>query len=396
MRNKPAKVALAFVATTVFAVAGTALSVAADDTFRVAVLGGLSAKGVLADNAATSVLATQASVALINKAGGINGQQVVLTVVDDQGNPTVAVTKLRGLINSADKPSVVLNSGPSGIADATLPILNQAGILSLNIGPTTTSFDPKKFPLNFDLSPNPTNYAASFLDYIKSKGYKSVGIIHGSSAYGESFGKLMQDVLTAGGITVTANEEYDNASLDMTPQVDKVRATSPEALIVDGYGPVVGYVLQSIQKLGWDIPLLGDNSIAATGLTSKKPPEGVLGTDAVKNLVMQVFQSTKYDPNATDVNAAVDAMKSLGDIKASLIVAYNLDSMVLVSAAAKAANSTDPKAIAAALETDAVTADAHTVILKKYNFTKDNHAANPSTDSMTFISPSELKNGQFQ
>lgn len=395
MKTQLVKAAAAFAATAVLAAAGTGVTLAADE-FHVAVLGGLSAKGILADNASTSVLAAKASVAQVNKNGGINGQQIVLDVIDDQANPTVAVTKLRELINSPNKPSVVLNSGPSGIAEATLPILNQAGILSLNIGPTATSPDPTKFPLNFDLSPAPNNYAAGFLDYIKSKGYKSVGVIHGNSAYGESFGALIEKVLTDGGIKVTANEEYDNAALDMTPQVDKVRSTSPDAMVVDGYGSVVGYVLQSIQKLGWDVPLIGDNSISATGLISKAPPDGVLGTDAVKNLVMQVFQSTKYDPAATDVNDAVAAMKAIGEIKASLIVAYNLDSMRLISAAAKAAGSTDPKAMAAALETDAVTADAHTVILKKYNFTKDSHAANPNTDSMTFISPAPLKDGQFQ
>jgi branched-chain amino acid transport system substrate-binding protein len=395
MRKQLVKVAARLAATAVLVAAGTSAGFA-DDVYRVVVLGGLSAKGILADNAATSVQAAQASAALVNKAGGINGQKIELTAIDDQGNPTVAVTKLRELINSPNKPNLVMNSGPSGIAEATLPIINQAGILSFNIGPTSTSFDPKKFPLNFDFSPNPVNYAAGFLDYAKAKGYKSIGIIHGNSAYGEAFGNLIQQVLTDGGIKVTANEEFDNAALDMTPQVDKVRSTSPEAMVVDGYGPVVGYVLQSIQKLGWDVPLIGDNSISATGLIAKPAPDGVLGTDAVKNLVMQVFKSTKYDASDTAVNEAVGAMKALGPIKASLIVAYNLDSMPLIAAAAKAAGSTDAKAIAAALETDAVTTAAHTVILKKYNFTKDSHAANPNTDSMTFIAPAVLKDGQFQ
>lgn len=396
MRRQLLKFAAALATTAVLSTAGVSASFGADDAFKVVVLGGLSAKGILADNASTSVLSAQAAAEVINRNGGIGGRQVVVEVIDDQANPTVAVTKLREALNSSSKPDAVLNSGPSTIAEATLPILNQAGILSFNIGPTKTSTDPAKFPLNFDLSPGPINYAESFLDYIKSKGYKSVGIIHGNSAYGEAFGALVEKVLAEGGITITARDEYDYASLDMTPQLDKVRATSPDALIVDGYGSVVGYVLQGIQKLGWDIPLLGNTSIAATGLISKTPPNGVLGTDAVKNLVMQVFASTKYDPDAAGVNEAVAAMKSLGEIKASLILAYNYDSMALMAAAAKASGSTDAKAMAAALETDAVTTDANTVILKKYNFTKESHAANPNPDSMAFIPPSELKDGQYQ
>lgn len=389
-------ISVAVAATILFSAGGIAPSVADDHEFRVLVLGGLSAKGILADNSSTSVLSAEAGAKVINEKGGIGGRQVVVEVLDDQANPTQAVTKIREALNSDNKPHAVLNSGPSTIAQATLPILNQAGILSFNIGPTSTSFDPSKFPLNFDLSPAPRNYAEGFLDYIKSKGYKSVGIIHGNSAYGEAFGNTTADVLTEGGITVTAVEGYDYGSLDMTPQLDTVKASSPDALIIDGYGSVVGYVLQGVEKLGWDIPLIGNNSIAATGLISKRPPDGVLGTDAVKNLVMQVFASTKFDPDASGVNEAVSTMKSLGDIKASLILAYNYDTMALMAAAAEAAGSIDAKAMAAALETDAVTEAAGTVIIKKYNWTPDSHAANTDPDSLAFIEPSELKDGQYQ
>jgi len=397
MKRQVVKLAAAFATTAVLATAaGTTAGSAQGDVFRVLVLGGLSAKGVLADNSATSVLAARAGAEVINKAGGIGGRQVVVDVIDDQDDPTLAVTKLREALNSGNKPNAVMNSGPSTIAEATLPIINQAGILSFNIGPTSSSSDPSKFPLNFDLSPSPVNYAAGFVAYINAKGFKSVGIIHGNSAYGQALGTLMEKTVSEAGIKVTANEGYEYSALDMTPQLDKIKSTNPDALIVDGYGAVVGYVLQGIQKLAWDIPLIGDNSIAATGLISKTPPNGVLGTDEVKNLVMQVFASTKYDPNATGVNEAVATMKSLGEIKASLILAYNYDTMPLMAAAAKAAGSIDSKAMAAALETDAVTAAANTVILKKYNFTKDSHAANPSPDSLTFIPPSELKDGQYQ
>lgn len=389
-------ISVAMAATIVFSAGGIARGVADDHEFRVLVLGGLSAKGILADNSSTSVLSAQAGAKVINEKGGIGGRQIVVEVIDDQANPTQAVTKIREALNSDKKPHAVLNSGPSTIAQATLPILNQAGILSFNIGPTSTSFDASKFPLNFDLSPAPRNYAEGFLDHIKSQGYKSVGIIHGNSAYGEAFGNTTAEVLTEGGITVTAVEGYDYGALDMTPQLDAVKASSPDALIIDGYGSVVGYVLQGVEKLGWDIPLIGNNSIAATGLISKKPPDGVLGTDAVKNLVMQVFASTKFDPDASGVNEAVSTMKSLGEIKASLILAYNYDTLALMAAAAEAAGSIDAKAMAAALETDAVTEAADTVIIKKYNWTPDSHAANPDTDSMAFIEPSELKDGQYQ
>lgn len=374
---------------------GGSTSGASKEPYRVLVLGGLSAAGALADNASTSVLSAQAGAATVNKEGGINGRKIKVTVVDDKSDPTTAVTAVREAINSSTPPDLVLNSGPSTVADATLPIISQAGILSFNIGPTATSSDPKTFPLNFDLSAGPTEYLKGFIGELKDKKYKKVGILHGSSAYGESFGKLAETNLTAAGVKVTTNQEYDVAALDMTPQIQAIQATKPDALILDAYGAPLGYVLQGIQKLGWDIPIVADNSVAATSLTSTPPPAGVLGTDQVKNLTMEVYASTKYNASATLTNEAVKEMKSLGTIKATLILAYNYDAPILVAAAAKKAKSTDPKAIAKALEDSAVTKAAKTAIIPDYNFNSTVHSPNLTAAAFAFIAPAKIVDGQF-
>ncbi|MFC0861414.1 ABC transporter substrate-binding protein [Sphaerimonospora cavernae] len=367
------------------------------EPYRVLVMGGLSADGVLKNNAQTSILSAKAGAENVNRNGGVLGHKVEITVVDDGANPTVAVTKLREALASKSRPDLVLNSGPSTIAAATLPILKQNNVLSFNIGPTEDSADPAAFPLNFDLSASPTDYAKGFVAYLQQKGYKSVGVIHGSSAYGVTFGQRIEKALTDAGITVVANEEYDVAALDMTPQLQAIQAKNPEALVMDGYGGPVGYLLKSLEKLGWDIPVVGNNSMAATGLISSKPPAGVLGTDQVKNLVMEVYISTRHDPADTRVNEAVKTMTALGEIPSTLINAYNYDALPLVAAAAeKAGTADDPKAIATALEDPAVQEKAVTAILPRYNFSAQSHEPNVGADAFTFIAPSELKNGQFQ
>src|SRR5580698_8695607 len=129
--------------------------------YRVMVTGGLSAQGVLAANSETSVLAAKAGAKEINASGGIDGHQVVLTVSDDAGSATTAVTNLLNAIHSGSKPDLYLNSGPSTVAAAVLPILKANNILSFNIGPTSNS--ATAFPLNFDLSPGPADYIKGFI-----------------------------------------------------------------------------------------------------------------------------------------------------------------------------------------------------------------------------------------
>lgn len=370
-------------------------SSSAADAYRVYVLGGVSAQGILADNSQTSIAAAKASVDYANAHGGVDGSKVELTVIDDKSDPSTAVTKLRAAI-AKQKPDLVLNSGPSTVAEATLPILNQNHILSMNIGPTATSSDASKFSLNFDIAAGASAQLSAYKPYFTEKGYTSVAILHGNSAYGESYGTTAESALEADGFTVTANKEYDVTALDMTAQLQALQATKPDVLVIDAYGAPLGYVLKGVAKLGWDVPMIGNTSVSATNLTGMLPPEGLVGTDEVKNLVMQVPKAAVYDASNTAVNDAVQGMLKHGELKTSLVLASNYDALPLVVAAADAAKSTDGAAIAKKLSDPSVLGNAGTVIFSDYGFTADDHQPQNVASDYVFIAPSELKNGQFQ
>ena len=403
MRLGKAKTAIASVVIAGFALVGCASTASSaggegdgSGSLKVIVMGGIGAEGILANNAATSVTAAEASVAAVNAAGGILGRQLEIEVIDDRADPTVAVTKLREKLSQGEKPVAVMNSGPSTVSEAILPVLTQKQILSFNIGPTATSTDPSVNPYNFDLSPSVQDYINGFVPQIQKKKYQKVAVLHGSSATGELFGKLTESTFTASGMTVTGNQGYDNAALDMTPQLEKLKNGNPDVLVLDSYGAPLAYVLQGIEKLSWDVPIIGNNSVAATSLVATEPPTGVLGTDQVKNLTMQVFESTKFDPKMEKLNAAVTLMAETGTIGSSLILAYNYDAMWLLKAAAESAGSIEAKGVAEALLDEKVQESAQTQILPKYSFTEEAHAPHMEPDHLAFIPPSKMVNGQFQ
>lgn len=362
--------------------------------YQVVVLGGLSADGILADNSATSVQAAKAGVEKVNATGGIDGRHVTIQVIDDKADPTTAVTKLRQVI-AQDKPDLVLDSGPSTVASAIMPILKQSNILSFNIGPFDGSSDPSKFPLNFDIAQSPTEQLAPFGAYFKSKGYRTVGILNGSSAFGQLFGNTAASVLAAAGIKVVAHETYNVTALDMTPQLSAIQSKNPDAMLLDAYGAPLGYVLQGVQKLGWSVPIVGDTSVGATSLISQAPPNGIVGTAQAKNLVMEVLQSQVPKASATATNEAVTLMRKSGPIKAGLIMAANYDAPLLVQAAAKAAQSTDPEKIARELIDPKVLASVHTAMLSAFHYTAQQHSPHVGPTEYTFIPPAVLKDGQF-
>jgi branched-chain amino acid transport system substrate-binding protein len=377
---------------------GSGASGGSGGSIPVMVSAGLSAQGTLGRNAAMAVQAVKASAAVINKNGGVQGKQIAVTVVDDKGDPTTAVTQLQNAINSGKKPVVWLDSGPANLAAAVLPILTQNKILSFNIGPTADSPNPAKYPYNFDLSPSTPNYAKAFCPYAKTQGNTKVAILYGDDAYGDSLGPEIKKDCESGGSTVTGIEKFDETSLDLTPQLQKLQSGGPQTLIVVAYGAPVGYVLKGITKIGWNIPVLGDVAVAATDIVSAAPPTGLLGTTEEANLRFEVFQSTVYQASTSqpaNLNTMIAALKAQAEIQATLVLAYDYDGVQLFAAAAKKANTTtDVAALAKGIESLG-DGDANTGVFERYYFTSSNHSPNEPATAFTFAKPSKVIDGQF-
>jgi branched-chain amino acid transport system substrate-binding protein len=363
---------------------------------QIMVSAAISATGTLGANSKMAVNSVKAAVAVVNKGGGIMGHQVDVTTVDDQGDPTTAVTKLQAQINSGHKPLAWLNSGPSNLSAAVLPILNQNKIISFNVGPTADSADATKFPLNFDMSPSSPNYALAFCPYAKTQNLTKVAILYTDDAYGDVLGPAIKANCESTGSTVTGISKFDPTSLDMTPEIQKLQTGNPQALVLVGYGAEVGYVLKGITKLGWTVPILGDVAVAATDIINTAPPAGLLGTAEEKNLKIQVFESTVAQANQpAALTTMIAALKALGSVPASLVLGYDYDGVQLLKAGAeKAKTVTDPAAIATAI-VGLPAGAAATAVFPQYFFTATNHSPNQPASAFTFAVPSALTDGQF-
>ena len=357
---------------------------------------GTGVPGTLGQNAATADNAVKAAVSVINAAGGIMGHKVVATYVDDEGDPTTAVSLLEQQISSGHKPLAYFDSGPSNLSAAVLPILAQNHILSFNTAPTANSSDPSTFPLNFDLSPSAPNYAVAFCPYAKAHGWTKVGVLYTDDAYGDVLGPDIQTQCKADGSTVTGIEKYEPTSLDMTPEIQAIESGHPQVVMLVGYGAEVGYVLDGFHKLGWNVPILGDVAVADTNIVTTKPPAGLLGTAEEKNLKFEAFQSTVAQSNEpANLTTMINALKAQGPIPGSLITAYNYDGVQMLAAAAtKAKTVTDVSAIAKAV-LKLTAGEAKTAIFPQYFYSATLHAPTEPSSVFTFVTPSTLTNGQF-
>ncbi len=354
---------------------------------------------VLVANAEMTVDAVKAAARVLNLRGGILGHKVDVTYEDDANDPTTAVTEIEAADSTPDKPLAYIDGGPAPTAAAVLPILNSAKVISFNIGPTATSPVGKDFPYNFDMSPSTANYAAAFCPYVKAHGGTSVGIIYGVDPYGSSLSALINTDCLADGVKVVGIQSYQDTAIDATPQLLALQALNPSYLLFEGYGSVVGYVLQDINKIGWNVPILGDTAVAASSEVIGVPPSqgGLLGTPEVANLKVLVFQSTVYSKtessNLKTMIANINRFSNNND-PSSLIFGYQYDSVILLAAAATQAKSLKPLKITYAL-THLKLNVARTGVFANYFFNPSVHAPNEPPSAFDFATPSLLVNGQY-
>src|SRR6185437_7007603 len=310
---------------------------AATSPFRVVIVAALTTQ-YLKTNAQTEVLLTRAAATVINKSGGVAGHKVTVTAVNTNGNPTTAVTKLQAVLGSSTKPNMVILGSSSAETSAELPVATRAKILTFNDAPSETSGTPKVNPYNFDISPSTTNYVQSFVAYTKSKGIKKIGIFAGNDAYGTAIGASMNKAAKAAGLTVTDSVQYKVTGLTFTSTLAALQASKPQLLWADAYNAPAGYLLQDLQKIGWSVPVLGDDSFSVSTPITTEPPTGLLGTSAEKNLRFQTFKAAVWAPASKtpkNTKTMLAAMRRTGSPKASLLFGYDYDAVIMTAYAAR-------------------------------------------------------------
>jgi branched-chain amino acid transport system substrate-binding protein len=365
------------------------------ESLRILLLAPISVPA-LANNATTEINAAKAAVEVINKKGGVLGRPIELDVQDEANSPTTAVTKLNTAASSDAPPAVLIQTDASPITSAVLPMSNQNKIVALNFAQTPDSGNPAKFPYSFDLAPSTASIGAAFCTQLKSMNVRSFAIIRNDTPFANAETDAVSTQCQADGLTLVGAEKFAPATLDVTPQLSALQAKNPEVLVFFAYGAPSGYVLQGVNRLGWDVPLLGDGAVIASAVVNSPPPAGMLDTEFEKNLKAMAYASTVYradQPQA--ITDMINGMKAAGGIPAPLTVAYAHDAVVLAAAGAEAAGTTtDGAKIASAIES-LPPGGPTTAVFTSYVFSSTVHSANPDPAEFAFIKPTRLVDGQF-
>jgi branched-chain amino acid transport system substrate-binding protein len=301
--------------------------------------------GTYRQNGYNGLAGVKLAVAEINASGGILGRQVMVVEGDDQSSPTAAIDEIRRLVQT-EKIDALIGPISSQITLATIPFLNEAKIPSISVT-GSSAMTPTVGPYHFSMLPSADSQAEAIVNYIATTlQVGSAAIIHDDGAQAASTVIALKKELTKRNIRFTGSQQYAISSTDMT---DKLKALNdpndpPGTLIaLTGTSFDTAYILKNRQEMGWNIPVVGNITVAAAAESAVK----IAGSAAYEGVVALNYKELTYCPGyalgTSFYSKFKERLRAFDPVNyesyAPLVVVYTYESVYALKAGLEGANS---------------------------------------------------------
>jgi len=276
----------------------------------------------------------------INKAGGINGRKLKLIRKNDEGSINKGSTIAHEFANNP-KMVAVIGHINSYISIPASKVYQDAGLLMLTPGSSSTLLTENGHHLIFRLAPNNQQIVERLVSYAHKQGYKRIIIYYARNEYGRNLANQFEQDAVSKGITIVDRKSYARQN-GLYVQTLKYwhEFYHFDALFIAGALPETAHIIKQLRQLGITTPLFSADAVDDSELIT------IAGSAAEKVLFISVF-----DPNSTAPvvkqfrNAYWQAYHQQPDTPAAL----GYDAIKLLATAIRHAKSTQPSHIAKAL-----------------------------------------------
>nr|CAD6617897.1 branched-chain amino acid ABC transporter substrate-binding protein [Rhizobium sp. TCK] len=223
----------------------------------------------------------------INKAGGINGEQVTLKIADDAGEPKQGVSAANQLVGEGVR--FVVGPVTSGVAIPASDVLAENGILMVT--PTATAPDLTARGLTNVLrtcgrDDQQAEVAANYV--LENHKDKKIAIINDKGQYGKGLADAFKATLNAGGVTEVFNDALTPGDKDFSALTTRMKSDGVELIYFGGYHPEAGLLARQLADAGVDAVIIGGDGLSNSeywNIATEEAAGTVFtnATDATKN-----------------------------------------------------------------------------------------------------------------
>jgi len=310
----------------------------------------------------------------INKAGGVNGRLLLLVERDDEAKNERGVQIAQELINKERVAAAVgyINTGVALASqrffqEAKIPVMNNVATGSV----ISHQFDDQPESYVFRNSAHDRIQAPMIVEEaVTRRGFKKLAILADSTNYGQLGREDLEKTLAAKGMKPVAVEKFNIKDVDMTAQLLKAKEAGAEAILTYGIGPELAQIANGMTKLGWKVPLIGSWTLSMANYIDNAGPGG----EGARMPQTFIQEPTTPKRQAFIINYLRTFKPKNNRMDSPVSAAQGYDSIYLLAAAIKQANSTEGPKIRAALE-DLKAPVEGVVTTYNHPFTRTDHDA---------------------
>ncbi|MBN1856246.1 MAG: ABC transporter substrate-binding protein [Dehalococcoidia bacterium] len=246
------KLGLVFCCLTLLAVGTIGCAGGSANTYKVGYLA--SQTGPYAALGLASLEGAQLRVKQINEAGGINGKDIELVLIDDKGTATDTALGAQKLIE-VEQVITLASATATALSHGAIPILNDNETPGLIISGTGLIMD-QLGAWTFKPSSCEADYIPLPLKYLRDDmGATTVAAMIENSGYGEGGEYYLGQVAPTMGMEVVEMQQFDPGATDMTPQLANIRSSGAESMLIWGSGPAGALAIKQAREMGIMIPI---------------------------------------------------------------------------------------------------------------------------------------------
>ena len=247
----------------------------------------------------------QAAADAINKAGGINGEQIKLVAGDDACEPKQAVAVANRLVDQDKVIGVVGHFCSSNTIPAS-DVYADAGVIMITPGSTNPQVTERKLDAVFRMCGRDDQQGIVAGDYIVDvlKG-KKVVVINDKDTYGKGLADATSAQLTKRGVKPILEEGLTRGEKDFSALVTKIRSLGADVVYFGGLHPEAGPLVRQLREAGLkDVKFMSDDGVVTDELVA---------TAGGPQYVEGVYMTFGADPRLLpDSKAVVEQFRKAG------------------------------------------------------------------------------------
>jgi branched-chain amino acid transport system substrate-binding protein len=280
----------------------------------------------------------EAAAAVINAAGGMNGEQIKFVLGDDVSDPKQGISVANKFV--ADGVKFVVGPFNSGVAIPQSEVYAENGILMVSPAATNPVYTERGLWNTFRTCGRDDaqgGVAGQYLaDNFKDK---KIAVVHDKTPYGQGLADETKKALNAAGVNEAMYEGVNTGDKDFSALIGKMKEAGVEVIYWGGLHTEAGLIIRQAKDQGLGAKLVSGDGIVNNELAA-------IAGDAVEG----TLNTFGPDPTLRPENKDLVAKFVADGFNPEAYTLYAYAAMQSIAGAAAAAGSNDPEAVAAALK----------------------------------------------